>query len=60
MPKLPKFKNDAEMAEFWDTHSFTDYEGEFEVADDVRFVRPTKEGPFMRGVTFRPGFSTNS
>ena len=57
MPKLPEFKNDAEMAEFWDTHSFADYESEFDVADDVKFVRPPKEvvalrldEPVVRGI----------
>ena len=41
--KVPKLKNLKEEREFWDTHDSTDYLDEFEVAEDVVFVRPKKE-----------------
>ena len=41
--KAPKFKNLKEEREFWDTHDSTDYLDDFEVAEDVVFVRPKKE-----------------
>jgi len=41
--KVPKFKNLKEEREFWDTHDSTDYLDDFEVAEDVVFVRPKKE-----------------
>jgi len=41
--KLPKFKNLKKEREFWDTHDLTDYLEDFEVAEDVVFVRPKKE-----------------
>ena len=41
--KVPKFKNLKEERGFWDTHDSTDYLDDFEVAEDVVFVRPKKE-----------------
>ena len=41
--KVPKFNNLKEERTFWDTHDTTDYIEDFEVAEDVVFVRPKKE-----------------
>ncbi|MCD6296975.1 MAG: hypothetical protein J7M30_07460 [Deltaproteobacteria bacterium] len=41
--KIPKFKNLKEERSFWDTHDTTEYLDDFEVAEDVIFVRPKKE-----------------
>ena len=43
MPDIPKFANDQEESEFWDTHDFTYYLDETMPAD-VKFVdaRPRK------------------
>ena len=41
--KVPKFKNLREERKFWNTHDSTDYIDDFEVAEDVVFVRPKKE-----------------
>ena len=41
--KVPKFKNLIEERKFWNTHDSTDYIDDFEVAEDVVFVRPKKE-----------------
>ena len=41
--KVPKFNNLKEERTFWDTHDTTDYIEDFEVAEDVIFVRPRKE-----------------
>ena len=41
--KVPKFKNLKEEREFWKTHDSTDYLDDFEVVEDVVFVRPKKE-----------------
>lgn len=46
--RIPKFKTDQEAAEFWDTHSVLDYLDEFEVVDDVKFLRPQKEVVSLR------------
>ncbi len=44
--QIPHFKSVEEEAEFWDTHSATEFEDEFEEVSDVRFVvaraRPKK------------------
>lgn len=39
MGKLPKFKNESEEREFWETHSISDYAAELEESDDT-FKRP--------------------
>lgn len=36
--RIPHFKSIEEEAEFWDTHSTTEFEDEFEDVPDVRFV----------------------
>lgn len=38
--KLPDFRTIDELAEFWETHDFTDYEDEFEDVTEPVFVRP--------------------
>lgn len=43
MAKIPKLKIDKDVAEFWDTHSLTDFDEDLELADDVEFVRPQKQ-----------------
>ena len=44
--RIPTFKTIEEEAEFWDTHSTTEFEDEFEEVKDVQFVvsrgRPKK------------------
>ena len=44
--RIPTFKTIEEAAEFWDTHSTTEFEDEFEEVRDVQFVvsrgRPKK------------------
>ncbi len=37
MAKIPKFKDEIEESEFWDTHDFTDYFDDMEDVD-VKFV----------------------
>jgi len=49
--RIPKFKTVAEEAEFWDTHSTTEFEDEFEAVPDVRFV-VTRAQP-KKGITVR-------
>lgn len=46
--KLPKFKDEHEMGEFWDTHSPLDYPEEFKEVE-VRFSRPL----IKRGLTIK-------
>ncbi len=46
--KVPKFNNLKEERTFWDTHDTTDYIEDFEVAEDVIFVRPKKEVMSLR------------
>jgi len=46
--KVPKFKNLKEERDFWDTHNSTDYIDDFEVAEDVIFIRPKKEVMSLR------------
>ncbi len=37
--RIPKFKNIQEEAEFWDTHSTTEFEDEWEqMDDDIEFI----------------------
>lgn len=44
---LPEFQSRAEMAEFWDTHDFTDYMDEFKPAK-VHFAKNLSEGITIR------------
>jgi len=46
--KVPKFKNLKEERNFWDTHNSIDYIDDFEVAEDVVFIRPKKEVMSLR------------
>lgn len=39
--KIPKFKNVAQEAEFWDAHSPEDFPGEFETVE-VEFKKPLR------------------
>ena len=43
MAKIPRFKTDEEIAEFWDTHSLADFEDELEIAADAVFVKPERQ-----------------
>lgn len=43
MAKIPKFKIDKEIAQFWDTHSLADFEEELRPAKDVVFVKPQRQ-----------------
>ena len=47
-PKIPKFQSEKEEAEFWDTHSITDFESELEDAPNVSFVKPEHQVVSMR------------
>ena len=47
MAKIPKFKSDKEAAQFWDTHSLTDYEEDLKPADMV-FVKPDRQVVSLR------------
>lgn len=49
MPKIPEFKNDQEEAEFWDTHSVTDYLDDLKPVD-ITFIeaRPRKSQISLR------------
>src|SRR3990172_14536 len=50
--RIPDFKTIEEAAEFWDTHSTTEFEDEFEdVTDEVRFIF-RRAGP-RKAVTVR-------
>ena len=44
---LPEFASREEMAEFWDTHDFTDYMDEFKPIK-VRFAKNLSEGITIR------------
>lgn len=46
--KIPAFKNEEELAKFWDTHDLADYWDELEVADDVVFEKSKKETISLR------------
>lgn len=39
-PKLPKTDSIQELADFWDAHDVTDFEGEMEEVAEPVFVRP--------------------
>lgn len=43
MTRIPKFKSDKEIRDFWDTHSLADYEEDLKPAKNVVFVRPEKQ-----------------
>lgn len=50
--KIPKFKNYAEEAKFWDTHDVTDYLQEMEFAD-VEFA-PRQKRAQMVAIRMEP------
>jgi predicted DNA binding CopG/RHH family protein len=39
--RLPKTDSIQELAQFWDSHDLTDFEGELEVVDEPVFERDT-------------------
>lgn len=43
MTKIPKFKTYEEEANFWDTHSFTDFPGEFKSVKVVFNLKKPKD-----------------
>lgn len=43
MAKIPKFKSDKEIREFWDTHSLADFNEELRPAKNVVFVKPERQ-----------------
>ena len=47
--RIPRFKTIGEEAEFWDSHSLTEFSQETEEVEDVRFVRPAPK----KGMTLR-------
>jgi predicted DNA binding CopG/RHH family protein len=50
--RVPKFRTVEDEALFWDTHSTTEFEDEFEdVSDEVRFV--VRRGQPKKGITVR-------
>ncbi len=48
MARIPKFKTDKEIAEFWDTHSLADFEEELRPAKDIVFVKPERQVVSLR------------
>ncbi len=54
MKKIPKFKSEKEMADFWATHSPLDYPGEFK---EIKFKhRHEFEKKTILGVAWMPGY----
>lgn len=49
--RIPRFKSIEEAAEFWDTHSTTEFEDEWEPVEDIRFV--LLPGPPNKALTVR-------
>lgn len=47
MKKIPTFKTDEEVADFWDKHSFEDYHKDTEIAK-IRFVKKPKKSITIR------------
>ncbi len=43
MAKIPKFRTEKEIADFWDTHSLADFEEDLTPAKDVVFVKPDRQ-----------------
>lgn len=41
--KIPDFKSDKEIAEFWGNHSITDFEEELEIVKNPIFIRPKRQ-----------------
>ncbi|MBU0693465.1 MAG: BrnA antitoxin family protein [Candidatus Omnitrophica bacterium] len=40
MPKIPKFKNEAEEVKFWDTHDSTLFLNQMKEIHDIKFPEP--------------------
>lgn len=49
--RIPRFRTIAEEAEYWDTHSTTDFEDEFQEVKDVRFA--VRRSPVDKALTVR-------
>jgi predicted DNA binding CopG/RHH family protein len=47
-PRIPEFKSDKEIADFWDSHSISDFDHELEEAKDIIFVRPQRQSISIR------------
>jgi predicted DNA binding CopG/RHH family protein len=43
MGKIPRFKSDQEAAQFWDTHSLTEFEDDLELVREKVFVKREKQ-----------------
>ncbi|MER3447839.1 MAG: hypothetical protein C4291_13860 [Candidatus Dadabacteria bacterium] len=43
MGRVPKFKSDREAAEFWNTHSLKEFEGDLEFLKEKIFVKTEKQ-----------------
>ncbi len=43
MTKIPKFKSDKELAQFWDKHSLADFEEDLIPGKDTVFIKPDKQ-----------------
>ena len=48
MAKIPRFKSDKEAAEFWDTHSLTDFTEDLRPAKNVVFIKPDRQVVSLR------------
>ena len=46
--RIPKFKNEKEVRDFWDNHSPADFEGELKPTNEIVFVKPQKETLTLR------------
>jgi len=46
--KIPKFKNDVEEREFWDSHSFLDFPDEIEELETFSLAPKLNEGILVR------------
>ena len=46
--KIPNFKNDKEVREFWDKHSPADFEDELKPTKELVFAKPQKEILILR------------
>jgi predicted DNA binding CopG/RHH family protein len=45
---IPEFKDDKEIAKFWDTQSLMDFESELEESTDLIFVKPQRKTVSIR------------
>lgn len=49
--RVPHFQTVEEEAQFWDTHSTTEFEDEFEPLSDVKFL--VRRSPANKAITVR-------